>query len=328
MQCEKWSFWLSGLVVVATLLLSSLPVKAMILADNTATSAAALAPTGTNANSGWDFVGKLDVFNATVIDAHYVVTAKHINWIEGHTYTLSIASGANQGTYTLTRTLNSTYWEDPNSDLCVWKINSGSFSSWASLYTGNSESGKSLVAIGQGVTNGSALYNGPALVGYQWGNSGTKLWGTNTVSGYETVNGYSCFTATFDADGGKTEAMLGNLDSGAGLFIKDGSTWSLAGIGYGVAPASFSPQAFDTDADHTSGTFNAAIFDIATSGLYCYYDGQWYDPGTFDASSTLFATRISPRAAWIDSIIPEPGSLLLLVIGGGALSYRRRIFRP
>jgi hypothetical protein len=308
----------------------SIPAEAILLANSTASSAAALAPSSTSAyaNSGWDFVGSVNSYTATVIDSHYVVTAKHVGWQSGTPYTLSFSSGPNQGSYVLTRT-SSTYWEDPNSDLCVWKITSGAFSSWASLYTSSNESGKSMVAIGRGVTNGSEVKKGATLVGYQWGSSGTKLWGTNTVSGYANykTGDQRLFTATFDGGVGNTEAMLGDLDSGSGIFIKNGSTWNLAGIGYGVAPWSSSPKAFDTDADHASGTFNAAIFNVRTSGLYCYYNGVWYDPGTFNVSSTLFATRISSSSDWIYGLIPEPGSLILLALGGGALAYRRRFSR-
>lgn len=319
-RLHRWGGVLTGLMVG----MASVSGHAMLFLDNTSTAASfnATAPTGALAGSGWDLTGNLNSFVGVPIDGRYFVTAKHAGWNNATQYSVTFASGPNQGSFNASKTA---HWDDPNSDLRVWKLDdsSASFVSWAPLYTGSNEAGKDLVMFGRGYTRGAAVTVDGELKGWQWSSSGagTKRWGTNAVTGYadyQTVGDNHLLYADFDQSVGGTEAMLANLDSGAGLFIQDGTTWKLAGVGYSVWPATFA-----LTSSHT-GSFNAAVFDVG--GLY-YQDGaSWpYMPEQpWDIPAASYASRISTSSGWIMGIIPEPGGLLLLLLGGGYWGSRRR----
>src|SRR5262245_65478328 len=89
------------------------------------------APTGTEANSGWQFQGHwAGGFEGTPIAPHYFISAAHLGgstgqaiWFRGVNYT----------------TVQS--WDDPNTDLKIYKIN-GTFPAYAQLYTKTDEPGK------------------------------------------------------------------------------------------------------------------------------------------------------------------------------------------
>lgn len=71
---------------------------------------------------------------------------------------------------------------------------------------------------------------------WAWGNTSTlaKRWGTNNLFG--TTNAsygggtYTALVTALNRNGGSNEAGATIYDSGSGIFIKDGSTWKLAGI--------------------------------------------------------------------------------------------------
>lgn len=310
--------------LVLTAWMATVPCHAMLFLDNTSTASSynATAPGGALIGSGWDLTGNLNSFIGVPIDGRYFVTAKHCGWNDATQYSVTFASGPNQGTFNASKTQ---HWDDPNSDLRVWKLDatSVSFVSWAPLYTNTNEAGKDLVMFGRGYTRGAAVTVGTELKGWQWSSSGagTKRWGTNAVTGYadyQTVGDNHLLYANFDQSVGGTEAMLANLDSGAGLFIQDGTTWKLAGVGYGVDPATYA-----LTSSHT-GSFNAAAFDYG--GLY-YYDGkawQYMQDSSSNIPAASYASRVSTSSSWIMGIIPEPSALLLLLLGCGGWGTRRR----
>lgn len=319
-QC--WVAMVAGLALGTV----AVPGHAMVFLDNTSTAASynATAPTGALAGSGWDLTGNLNSFIGTPIDSRYFVTAKHAGWNNTTQYSVTFASGPNQGTFNASKT---EHWDDPNSDLRVWKLSStaNSFVSWAPLYTSTNEAGKDLVMFGRGYTRGAAVTVDSELKGWQWSSSGagTKRWGTNVVTGYadyQTVGNNHLLYADFDQAAGGTEAVMANLDSGAGVFIKDGDTWKLAGVGYSV-------DGYFNTVPSDSGRFLAALFDVR--GLYVGEGANWtyYDPAPVNPNpipSAFYASRVSSEFNWIMGIVPEPGALLLLLLGGGCLGTRRR----
>ena len=151
------------------------------------------------------------------------------------------------------------------------------------------------------------------LRGWQWGAGDGKLrWGQNVVN--SAVNGGSYWGALlyalFDATGGVNEAHLALGDSSGPVFINDGSGWKLAGI------AALVDSSFNTTT--TGSGFNAAIFDVRE--LYYGSSGNWtLITGASPVPSGFYATRISVRAAWIDSVAPtldDSGDAPLLSPGG------------
>jgi hypothetical protein len=142
---------------------------------------------------------------------------------------------------------------------------------------------------------------------------------------------------TFTRSGGLyNEAILTAGDSGGGVFIKDGTTWKLAGINKSVE------SWFSTNGAWGSG-FNAAAFDAG--GLYFGRDGAWklVPNGYSDVQASSYATRISSNMTWIRSVlgssistrslstsassatyVPEPSSITMLLIAALGLWRRRR----
>ena len=315
--------------VAASILASAQPASAVILSRTSTRNT--VAPSGTNLNSGWQFQGNCGSFTGTPISPRHYITAGHVGGTTGQTFTL------NGKIYTT----NAVY-DDPSTDLRIYRI-TGTFPSYAPLYTGTYETGKRAMIFGRGTQRGSEVRKSTVLKGWKWGyQDRVKSWGENLVSGY--VNGGtsigSVLKFTFNRQGTSgaqyNEGALSTGDSAGGVFIYDGGKWKLAGINYLVdGPFSLSG---------VNGTgFNASVFD--KGGLYQGGDGRWaYNTDTSaDIPGNFYATRISARQSWIKSIVgtvatsptqsgaltattavPEPATLSLLAIGAGAALRRRR----
>jgi hypothetical protein len=289
------------------------------------------APSGTNLNSGWQFQGNWGSFTGTPISPRHFITAGHVGGSTGQTFSL------NGKTYT-----TNAMYDDPSTDLRIYRI-TGTFPSYAPIYTGTYETGKRAMIFGRGTQRGSEVRKSTVLKGWKWGyQDRIKSWGENLVSGY--VNGGTgigqVLKFTFNRQGTSgaqyNEGALSTGDSAGGVFINDGGKWKLAGINYLVdGPFSLSG---------VNGTgFNASVFD--KGGLYQGGDGRWaYNADlAADVPGNFYATRISSRQSWIKSIVgtvatsstqsgaltattavPEPAGLSLLAIGAAAMLRRRR----
>lgn len=124
------------------------------------------------------------------------------------------------------------------------------------------------------------------------GFGGGKTWGINQTENPKNiynVNSGGLNTGSFRTDYdtatlGEGQAVVG--DSGGGAFYYDGSEWKLGGIMIGI----------DTDSDP----------DL-----------------TYYADMEVYASEINSTIALYGSV-PEPSTMLLLGIGGGAFLRRRR----
>ena len=213
------------------------------------------------------------------------------------------------------------------SDLQIWKVNNP-FATYAPLYTTGSEVGQTMTVFGRGTTRGSAVTVGGVTKGWTWGTfDHVQSWGSNKVS--SIANGGSgigqLLSFPFDASGDYYEGGLSLGDSGGGVFIKDGATWKLAGLNYGA----------DGRYSYTGGSdpgFSASIFD--KGGLYIGSTNSWtyINDQTSNIPGASYATRVSANLTWIYSVIgqpaiaavPEPASLVLLLLGARPLVRRRR----
>ncbi len=279
------------------------------------------APTGSLANSGWQWVGTFDGFAATPIAPNCFLAAHHIGGSVGDTFTL------NGVTYTTTA-----YHDDPESDLRIWQV-SGTFPSWAPIYRNSDEAGRALVVFGQGRGRGFEVDVNGVAAGWQWGSGGGTLrWGQNTVNSVVDAGapwGLQLYALFEGNTGNPNEAHLASGDSSGPVFINDGTGWKLAGVAALVdGPFYTSP---------TSASFEAALFDAR--GLYFDNNGTVeLISGPSPIPSGFYATRVSVRAAWIDSIAPQPAGstdtpllsgpqMLVLVLGLfgiGAYGLNRR----
>ncbi len=266
------------------------------------------------ADSGWQYQGLWSYYQGTPIASQYFITAKHVGGSVGSIFTY------NGQSYTTTAA-----YASPTNDLQIWKI-SGTFSTYAPLYTKSTEVAKTMTVFGRGTARGPEVTVAGQTKGYTWGAfDHVRSWGSNNIGG--VVNGGTglgqLLTFGFDATGDYYEGSLSQGDSGGGVFIKDGTTWKLAGINYGT----------DGRYSYTGGTdagFTASIYD--QGGLYVGSANNW----TYVANQTgnipgaSYATRISSNTSWIYSIIgqptavPEPASLALLLLGAASLMRRRQ----
>ncbi len=284
-------------------------------------------PDGSPVGSGWQHQGQWGSFLGTPIASNLFITAGHVGGAVGQNFTYGSNSYATTASY-----------DDPNSDLRIWKVD-GSFGSYAPLYGGTSEAGKALTVFGRGTQRGSEVRVNGTLKGWQWGSSdAVQSWGQNTVDGVVSGGPSLGQLLAFDFDaakrGGANEGTLSVGDSGGGLFVQDGTSWKLAGINYGVENAVSLTGA-------TGSGISAAIFD--KGGLYTGGDGAWaYNADTRgDKPALAYSTRISSNLDWINSVlasgatstlssssstiaVPEPSGLIILAAAIMALWTRRR----
>jgi hypothetical protein len=317
-------------VLLLSLLFSLSQSRAVIFYDTADPTHNAAAPTGTYLNSGWQYEGYFGSFLGTMIAPTLFVTAQHFG-VNSSTFSYdTVFSGTTTATYSINTAANSGigYWDIANTDLRVYQITGGTFSTYASIYTGSAEVGSDIVITGRGTQRGAAVNLAPdGLKGWKYGTSdGVARWGRNTVDA--AVNAGSLgnlLVASFNATSGRDEATLSNGDSGGGAFIKVGSNWQLVGINYGIEGS------FDTNNTKADGTeFAAALTD--KGGFWEGSDaaGWTFMPNTAqDQASQLYISQISASASAIQNVIsiaavPEPGTALLVLGGFLVLGAKRR----
>lgn len=278
------------------------------------------APSGALSGSGWQFQGEFGSFLGTMISPKHFITSAHIG---AHSTFTSKAyfNGSSDITYNVNTTVNSGqgYFPIVGTDLRIFEINE-TFSTYAPLYTGTDEVGKSLVVMGRGTQRGPTVDVSGVVKGWKNGIADQKSrWGTNVVSAVLSSGGADYLAASFDALPGTDEAHLTVGDSGGSVFINDGGVWKLAGINYAV------DGSWDYDGVANGNGFSAAIFDAG--GLYIGSDSAGWTlipDEESDIPSRFFSTRISSYAAQISAItVPEPGSHLLAMLAC-LLFFRRR----
>ena len=169
--------------------------------------------------------------------------------------------------------------------------------------------GQSITMIGNGVnrTAGTTYWDsnwnqlpsssGASYSGFQgvFGSNSVR-WGTNTVgqTGQAINDGigdvYSFSSSPFNPSGGPNEAQAITGDSGGAAFVKNGSTWELAGMIYAVNTYNGQPGTTAVYGDET------AIADLS------FYSSQ------------------------IDSItgVPEPSTYLIAAATLPLMAFRRR----
>lgn len=243
------------------------------------------APTGALEGSGWQWQGVWNGFAATPIAANLFITARHVGGSVGDDFVLNgVAYRAVER------------YADQLSDLSIWRV-CPAFPSFAPLYETADEVGRECMVFGRGLGRGEPVEVGGGIQGWKWAATGGVLrWGRNRISGVTTLEGSGPMVVfTFDASGVEEEAGWASGDSGGALFLNDAGVWRLAG----VASAVDSP--FRLTADGAS--FNATLTDQA--GLYRFDGTAWtlVPRRRFPQPTQSYATRISSRLAWIQSVI-------------------------
>ncbi len=300
------------MLAAVTVVFSAAPARAVLFDSTGDPTFNTTAPTGALAGSGWQYQGLFGSVLATPIAPNYFLAAKHVGGGIGAT----LSYGGN--TY-----VADSFVDSPTSDLRIFHT-TGTFSTYAPLYTRSDEVGRDLVVLGRGYERGSGVTMGGSVVGWQWGGtSNAERWGTNTVSGKINFGGSlgSLLYADFDHGASATEATLSSGDSSGGVFIQDptDNVWKLAGINYGV------DGPFYRDASG-GGEFLAGLFDAR--GFY-YRNGSSYEliTGATEVPTSMYVTEISANMSFILSVVPEPsngGVITGILLCMAALVLRRR----
>jgi len=281
-------FRVAFLLVALAGLPSPLRLDAIIFYYTADPSYNTVAPAGLLANSGWQWVGVWGGFQGTVIGPHHFLAAQHVGGAVGDPFVFNGVSYRSIA-----------FIDDASTDLRVVEVG-GEFQTWAPLYRRNDEAGKAFVVFGRGCSRGAEVRVDNVLKGWQWGGAGTLRWGQNTVARVTNLRtgGGDHLYARFKSTGGDNECHLASGDSSGPIFIDDGSGYKLAGIAHLV------DGPFNTT--NIGDGFNAALFDVR--GLYAHSTGKgWaYIAGFWPVPSGFFATRVSVRAQWIDSVLSSP----------------------
>jgi hypothetical protein len=285
-----------SLVVCLIGLLACCPLNAVIFYSTADPEHNTSAPTGSLTNSGWQLQGRWGAYLGTAVSSNAFLTAQHVGDSLGALFHL------NGIAYPSTA-----FFDDPETDLRLVQV-CGTFPDFAILHTNQTEIGKPMVVIGRGTQRGTPVITGDAndkTNGWRWGLFDSRIrWGENDVD--DVVDGNALFEkstvgdllkARFNADAGPNECHLSVGDSAGGLFILDG-TWQLAGINFAV------DGPYNTS---TNGAgFEAAIFD--EGGLFRRDDNdEWalIPDRPFDQSGAFYATRVSTRIDWIQSVLEQ-----------------------
>jgi autotransporter-associated beta strand protein len=236
--------------------------------------------TGTFANSGFQYQVDLGPFSGTVVAPFYFVTAAHTG-----------ASLANNFDYNGVH-YNTVQVVADFDDIRVMKVDKP-FYSYAPLYdlAPTTEQNKQAVVMGRGTQRGTERKINGVSKGWDWGaTDSVRRWGTNTINSFANNNTVMGFT--FDLNADPNEAILSGGDSGAGLFIKVGQEWTLAGVNFTVS----GPYTIPPD-DVTE--YLGAFYD--TSGMKFKQTGL---PAV--GPSSAYATMISAHATEIKNLISLP----------------------
>jgi dockerin type I repeat protein/trypsin len=259
------------------------------------------APTGTFANSGWQYQGQFSAFSGTAIGPHTFITAAHVA-PGGGVFTY------NGNSYTITGSTTLA-----NRDLAVVTV-SGTLPYWAPIYNESTDgalTGRTLVDMGRGTQRGDPINVSTSrtgegtLRGWVWGPADSvQRWGTNVVTGFYADNTAKEYvTFNFDQNGLTDEATISGGDSGGGMFVKaNDGVWKLVGVNSFVSPAGFRYQA------NTPTT----PVDPLPSSAFDYRDLYIQaNDGTYHlAQDFAFPAGAIPQTNYINNVTDVPTSTL------------------
>jgi hypothetical protein len=284
--------------------LCSIPVaaRAVITFGGTGNNYTA-APGDSHVSSVDNYEGQINgSFTATMVNSNYVIGANHTFGAVTQQFTFndSATSGSSQTFNTqIAASLDDLELASliPGQTDTLGHAAAFPASQQAPIYTGNSETGGSIVDVGRGISRAGATTGG-------WntdGDQGPFSWGTNTVASVLTDNdlgtsgrfGGDFLQFTFNNNPtNQNECIDATFDSGGGLFINNAGTYQLAGIN-GLVDSVFT-------APNANSMANAVLYD--TFGYYEENADGSFSQITTHTPESSYATRVSSKANFINLV--------------------------
>jgi hypothetical protein len=311
-------------VAVASFLIAALNSQAVLFQNTGDPAYNTTAPKSPGlANSGWELQGYWGSTLGTPIAPQYFIAARHVGGTVGQPFVFRDV------VYTTVAS-----FDDPNSDLRIWKVN-GVFPDYARLYSTGNELGQPMVVLGRGTTRGPALTTSVICTNLSTNTVTLKSLGLNSKTAKKLypnaviAGQYISFIGSVTV----TNSILNGWSWGDydGVVRWGRQTVCAAYDSFivGRFPVSNDPDACHLSAGDSSGAafvhdgtswklagihyavegpfqtqpdqppFQAALLD--KSGLY--KDGLYFRPDGSEKPSCFYSTRIFSRLAWIQSII-------------------------
>lgn len=189
---------------------------------------------------GWSFVGRVGGPTGVYLGNGWVLTANHVgtNPVDFDGIAYPVVPGS---------TIQLQNPDTSFADLKVFRIDPYPDLGLLPIRATTPPVNAYLTFIAVGLSRGAAT-SWMGINGWLWGATTGKRWGTNRLTATGIANGTLGFSASFTHVGtmGSTthEAIGANGDSGGAAFVKNGSTWELAGLLFAIS--SFGGQPYGT----------------------------------------------------------------------------------
>ena len=183
---------------------------------------------------GWSHVGRIGGPAGIYLGNGWVLTANHVIVVDPEFQ--SVIYPVVPGSVVQLQNPNST--PTPLADLKVFRINPSPSLGLLRIRASTPTTNTNVTFVSRGLTRGAVSTWGPG--GYLWEtNTGGMRWGTNKIAAPtipplppypDTLTFRTDFTKIIGGGGTTNEAQGANSDSGGAVFIKNGTTWELAGV--------------------------------------------------------------------------------------------------